>query len=53
MSAKSFQPPSGLVLLSSMGLSLSAQGSTLLLTIKIIRMVAGVILFNDIFPTQP
>ena len=32
MSAKSFQPQSGLVLPSSVGLSLSAQGRTLLLT---------------------
>lgn len=51
MSAKPFQPHSGLMLLSSMGLPLSAQDRTLLLTIKIIELVSGVIFFNDIFPT--
>lgn len=51
MSAKSFQPQSGLTLLSSVSLPPSAWGKTLLLTIKLLELVAGVIWLSDVFTT--
>lgn len=53
MSAKTSQPLSGLMLLSSKDLLLSAQSRTLLPTIKLAELVVGVFWFNKVFPTLP